>query len=340
MEKMGKSQTIVKVNTLQCENIGRAMGKLTIRKDFFDRPFLNNTFPTEQKLSLIFNAVAICHQTRNLHCPKFNLFGWDYMEAVFVKLALAESPLLNPELVVQMESETLQNALLCAFSDTGLASDSTLDTIEERAWLYKSINQLMVDNFEGSFVNLLNRTDNKLINKDQGFYELLFENEAFADPQRKKSSFLFKLLYDAGLYHVTDEAEFVPIVDYHMQRVLLRLGCVEVLDKDLDLSLRNRLPLESDLPVRQACSDAFKIIAETSGMNIWAMNDVFWPLGRSCCNETTLCSDHKCIKEPCTFNLMIELENHEQCYFSEVCHAYQQGNPKGYYEPMVSTHYY
>ena len=115
---------------------------------------------------------------------------------------------------------------------------------------------------------------------------------------------------------------------------------LEVLDKDLDFSLRNKLPLESDLPVRQACSDAFKIIAKISGMKIWAMNDVFWPLGRSCCNETTLCSDHKCIKEPCTFNLMIDLEHHEQCVFSEVCTAYQQGNPKGYYEPIVRTHYY
>ena len=330
----------VKVNVLQCEKIGRVVGELTIRKDFFDRPFLNNDFPLEQKLSLIFNTVAICHQTRNLHSPKLNLFGWDYMEDVFVELALVESPLLNPNIVIQMESEAIQNALLCAFSDTGLASDSTLDTIEERARLYKGINQLMVEKFDGSFVNLLSRTSHKLINNSNGFYELLSGNEAFADPQRKKSSFLFKLLYDAGLYHVADEAEFVPIVDYHMQRVLLRLGGVEVLDKNLDVSLRNRLPLESDLSVRQACSNAFKIIAKISGKKIWAMNDVFWPLGRSCCNETTLCSDHKCIKSPCTFNLMIELELHVQCVFSEVCTAYQMGEPKAYYEPMVTTHYY
>lgn len=330
----------VKVNALQSEKIGHQVGKLNIRQYFFHRPFLKNEFPIEQKLSLIFNAVAICHQTRNLYSPKLKLFGWDYMEDVFVKLALEESPLLSPGLVIQMESETLQNALLCAFSDTGLAYDSTLDTIEERARLYKGINQLLVDNFEGSFSRLLSRTNHKFINHDRGFYELLSDNEAFADPQRKKSSFLFKLLYDAELYQVTDEDEFFPIVDYHMQRVLLRLGCVDVLDKNLDVSLRNRLPLESDLPVRQACSDAFKIIAETSGMKIWAMNDVFWPLGRSCCNETTLCSDHKCIKDPCTFNLMIDLEHHEQCVFSEVCTAYQQGNPKGYFEPMVTTHYY
>ena len=331
---------MVEVNALQSKKIGHLVGRLTIRKDFFERTFLKNAFPIEQKLSMIFNTVAICHQTRNLHSRKLNLFGWDYMEDAFVKLALAESPLLNPNLVVQMESETLHNSLLCAFSDTGLANDSTLDTIEERARLYKGINQLIVEEFDGSFVNLLNRSNHKLINHGQGFYELLSDNEAFADPQRKKSSFLFKLLHDAGLYHAEDEVEFVPIVDYHMQRVLLRLGCVNVLDKDLDVSLRNKIPLESDLPVRQACSDAFKIIAETSGMKIWAMNDVFWPLGRSCCNETTLCSDHKCIKDPCTFNLMIDLENHEQCVFSEVCTAYQQGNPKGYYEPMVTTHYY
>lgn len=330
----------VKVNKLQCKKVGRLVGKLSIRQTFFERPFLKNNFPVEQKLSMIFNAVAICHQTRNLHSLKLNLFGWDYMEDAFVKMAMAKSPLLIPGLVVQMESAILQNALLCAFSDTGQASDSTLDTIEERASLYKEMNQLIVEEFDGSFVNLLNISNHKLLNHGQGFYELLSKIEAFADPQRKKSSFLFKLLYDAGLYQIEDEAEFVPIVDYHMQRVLMRLGCVEVLDKDLDVSLRNQLPLESDLPVRQACSDAFEIIAKTLGMKIWAMNDVFWPLGRSCCNETTLCSDHKCIKTPCTFNLMIDLQNHKQCYFSEICTAYQQGNPTAYYEPMVKTHYY
>lgn len=331
---------MVKVNVLQSENVGHLVGKLTISKDFFDRPFLNNTFPIDQKHSLIFNAVAICHQTRNLHSQKMNLFGWDYIEDVFVKLALAESPLLNPVFVVQMESDTLQNALLCAFSDTDLPSDSTLDTIDERARLYKGINQLMVEKFDGSFFNLLESSNHRLINHSQGFYALVSECEAFADPQRKKSSFLFKLLHDAGLFYAEDEVSFVPIVDYHMQRVLLRLGCVEVLDKSLDLSLRNWLPLKSDLPVRRACNDAFKIIAAASGKKIWAMNDVFWPLGRSCCNQTTLCSDHKCSKNPCTFEQMIELENHEQCFFSEVCLAYQKGTPKAYYEPNVTTHYY
>ncbi len=331
---------MVKANALLSEKIGRLVEKLTIRKDFFDRPFLMNDFPIEQKLSLIFNAVAICHQTRNLHSQKKNLFGWDYIEDVFVNMALADSHLLNPRFVAQMGSADLQNELRGAFSDTGKASDSTLDTVDERARLYKDINQMVVDKFEGSFFNLLDKSKHKLINHNSGFYELLAESEAFADPQRKKSSFLFKLLYDAELFYAEDEASFVPIVDYHMQRVLLRLGCVEVLDKSLNLSLQNRLPLDSDLPVRQACSDAFRIIAETSGMKIWAMNDVFWPLGRSCCNEITLCSDHKCSKKPCTFEQMIKLENHVQCFFSDACQAYHLGRPKNYYEPNVTTHYY
>lgn len=331
---------MVKANTLQSEKIGHLVKKLTIRKEFFDRPFLNNAFPNEQKLSMIFNAVAICHQTRNLFSRNKNLFGWDYIEDVFVKLALADSQLLNPIIVVKMAQELLQNELSCAFSDTGQVSDSTLDTIDERARLYKGINQLVVDKFDGSFLNLLAKSGQKLLNHNNGFYEILAECEAFADPQRKKSSFLFKLLFDAGLFSAMDEDSFVPIVDYHMQRVLLRLGCIDVLNENLDLSLRNRLPLKSDLPVRQACGEAFKIISKTSGMKIWAMNDVFWPLGRSCCNQITLCSDHKCSKNPCTFEQMIELETHTRCFFGEVCLANQQGTPKAYYEPIVKTHYY
>jgi hypothetical protein len=289
---------------------------------------------------MLFNAVAICHQTRNLYSPGHNLYGWDYIEKAFTELAKDNNPVLNPDFVVTLDSEELQYRLLCMFSDTGKASDSSLDTIEERAELCFSINKMIVNEFHGNFAEMLISTGELLINNGKGFYEVLSNCDAFSDPQRKKSSFLLKLLIDAGLYTIQDRQNYIPIVDYHMQRVLLRLGCIEVNDPEYDNNLKNRIPVETDRHVRLACIDSFRIISEVAGMDVWVMNDIFWPLGRSCCNEITLCTDKKCSKNPCTFDLMIKTNHHNQCIFKEICQGYLTGSPKEYNEPNIKTHYY
>lgn len=331
---------MVTANAEHCRSVGELIKNIRIRKSFFERPFLKNDFPTEVRLSMLFNAVAICHQTHHLYHPGLDLYGWDYLEHVFCNLALNDSPLLKPEIVSALETTEIQDLLLRQFSVTGLPADSTLDNINERAELYRGINILMAIKYGNSFGKFLNACGNSLINKSMGFYELLAESPAFSDKMRKKSSFLLKLLFDSGLFEAVDEENFVPIVDYHMQRVLLRMGCIDVRDTALDYRLRNNLSVDTDEPVRQACIEAFGIISEVSGKKPWFMNDVFWPLGRSCCNEITLCTDRKCSKKPCTFELMAELQNHDNCIFIELCKGYQRGNPKAYKEPNVTTHYY
>lgn len=331
---------MVKANYGNSKAVGEILKKLKIRDNFLRRRFLKNNFTEEQKLSMLFNAVAICHQTRNLYSPGHNLYGWDYIEKAFTSLAEISSPLLIPDFVVNLNPEELQYKLLCIFSDTGEAGNSSLDTIEERAELYTSINKMIISEFQGHFSEMLRSTGELLLNNGKGFYEVLSGCEAFSDPQRKKSSFLLKLLIDAGLYSIQDKQNYIPIVDYHMQRVLLRLGCVEVNDPEYDFKLKNSIPVESDMPVRLACIDSFNTISEISGLEVWVMNDIFWPLGRSCCNEITLCTDKKCSKNPCTFDLMIETNLHDQCIFEKICQGYLSGMPKDYNEPNVKTHYY
>lgn len=331
---------MVRTNHVKSRAVGEILKGYKIRDKFFDRLFLKNNFTDEQRLSMLFNAVAICHQTRNLYSPSHNLYGWDYIEKAFTDLAENNNPLLCPDIVMKLSPGELQNRLLCIFSDTGDARNSSLDNIEERAKLYFSINKLIINKYQGLFSEFLSSTGNLLFNNGKGFCELLAESNAFSDPQYKKSSFLLKLLIDAGLYQFKDKQNYIPIVDYHMQRVLLRLGCVEVNDLEYDFKLKNNIPIETDMPVRLACIDAFNTISKISGLEVWVMNDIFWPLGRSCCNEITLCTDKRCSKNPCTFDLMIEATQHNQCIFEGVCQGYLSGLPKEYNEPNVETHYY
>ena len=330
----------IKPDPERCRAVGLLTGTLRIRQSFYERRFLKARMHEETKLCMLFGSVAICHQTHALHSAKKNLSGWDYMEAVFLSLAEQGSWLLEPTVVAKTNKNVIRKALLSAFSDNGRAGDSSLDRIDERAELYQDLCKIITRQYGGKFGQLLAGSKGLLINKGEGFYELLAASKAFSDPARKKSSFLFKLLYDSGLYTVNDPENFVPIMDYHMQRVLLRMGCLIINDRILEEKLISGAEMQSDEPVRSACIEALKIIAIHSGFQPWVMNDFFWPLGRSCCNETTLCSDHFCIKKPCTFHLMTEISDHSGCAFASCCLGKNDLKYRSFREPNVKTHYY
>ena len=104
-----------------------------------------------------------------------------------------------------------------------------------------------------------------------------------------------------------------------MQRVLLRTGCVEIVDDDLRKKFTARIPLSSDEPIRTGCIDAIKLISQLSGHAASKLNDFFWPLGRSCCNETQLCQIRTCMKNPCSLMNMLTLSSHDECLLEGSC---------------------
>ncbi|MFH1119770.1 MAG: hypothetical protein V1775_08090 [Bacteroidota bacterium] len=289
---------------------------------------------------MLFFAVAICHQTRSLKSIRNNLFGWDYIEKVFLDLALRRSSLLKPEFLDKSDVTGIESALESAFADDGKAKNSTLDRIEERVRLMKDLSNYMNREFGGSFARLIEKTGGLLYNRGAGFYELLQNTEAFADPMRKKSSFLLKLLIDSGLFKIKDTESYIPVMDYHMQRVLLRLGCIIIQDKPLLEAIKAKQPLQSDLPVRKACIEAVREISGYSGIDVWKMNDIFWSLGRSCCNDIMLCIDRQCAKEPCTFQTIVLVPDHKYCSFESICSGYGREETRLLWEPIVETHYY
>jgi hypothetical protein len=118
------------------------------------------------------------------------------------------------------------------------------------------------------------------------------------------------------------------------------MGCVEVADKQLEMDLKTRRSLPEDSSVREACIEAIRLIADISGHPVTVMNDFFWPLGRSCCNETLLCRDHQCEKSPCSFILTADLREHAHCIFEGSCKAASDNDYSKYWQPVVKTHYY
>jgi hypothetical protein len=333
-------ENLVLVDTEKCHAISKLLPQLRIRPEFLTRPFLNHPLERETRLRMLFYSVAICHQTRSLKSKKHKLFGWDCIEKVFLELALGNSMLLDVDFLTMTDTESIAKHLLIAFSDDGTIQHSTIDRVDERANLLKELSNFIQNMFGGSFSSLLEEANGKLISHGKGFYETLGQTVAYSDPMRKKSSFLAKLLIDSKLFVISDSENYFPIMDYHMQRVLLRLGCVKVLDIDLAISLRNRIPVTSDQAVRNACIGAMQALISNSGVDPWVMNDIFWTLGRSCCNETTLCTDRCCMKDPCSFQAIIQIPDHKNCSFETTCKGFRDKQTRRLWEPIVETHYY
>ncbi len=340
MESPGDhNQKLVALHVERCRQVAGLIEPLKMKSAFYSRPYLNVDADRETRFRMHFFAVAICHQTHNLHHRDLNLYGWDYIEHVFVDLAKSQSGLLDPDFLLHNDLPDIAHELASAFSATGKPADTTLDRLEERARLMRDAASHLVNTYDGQVERMFSKAHN-LLRGQYGLYLLLPEFEAFGDPQQKKSTFLIKLLEEDGLIKIEDPQHFIPIMDYHMQRVLLRLGCVEILDQDYRGKITGRKTQITDEPVRGFCIDAFKIIAEESGHPITKMNDFFWSLGRSCCHETTLCADKVCSKNPCTFAEIIEIADHSRCVFQDICPGATDPAYRALWQPVVETHYY
>ena len=331
---------MISLNTTQCLAVAKSLNQLPVRNEFYNRDFLAFDADRETKLRIYLLAAAICHQTHSLHHPKLNLWGWDYLEFGFLKMLQERNVMLNPGYLSFCHDVDVESMLLAAFSPDGDPVNCTLDRISERAGMLVDICKLLKQEYGAKVSNLIDAAEGKLVNEGRGIYESLEQFIAFSDPLKKKITFFVKLACDAGVLYIRDQENIVPIMDYHMQRVLLRLGCVEIEDNRMRQDLLNKRKADSDTIIRKACIDAVRIISRESGHEIMKINDFFWPLGRSCCNVTTLCHDSACVKSPCTFQQVAAVITHDNCYFEETCKGARDEKYRGLWEPQVITHFY
>jgi hypothetical protein len=331
---------MVEVNSQQAEKVGKILKQYRISRDFLQREFLSFDADRETKLRVYLLSAAICHQTQHLHHPLKNLWGWEYLEYGFLKMLKEGNPLLNPGYLSICTDSDISSILRETFSPDGKEEHSTLDRIGERTQMLHEICRAVKNQYKSKISCLIDQSGGWLTNKGSGLYEVLSRFAAFSDPLKKKITFFLKLASDAGVLNIKDPENCIPIMDYHMQRVLLRTGCVVIMDAGLRQQLTERKKRATDEPVRSACVEAVKTIARVSGHSVITLNDFLWPLGRSCCNTSFLCQDRHCEKSPCTLYRVVSLEQHDTCIFDSVCLGRDDENFRKLFEPHTETHFY
>ncbi|MGD2200642.1 MAG: hypothetical protein PVJ38_03285 [Candidatus Bathyarchaeota archaeon] len=324
----------------KCVDIGRIVKALKFRPSFYNREFITFDTSDEIKMRVYLYSIAICHQTHSLVNKKKNLLGWDFIEFAYLNMVKEDSQLLDPSNLADLSVDEVSLKIRPFFSDDGTPENCTLDRLGERSAFLIDIGKKISDRYEGRVKNLVNSSGGYLLRDGEGLYEILEQFEAYKDPLRKKSGLFIKIMMDAGLIKARDPENFIPVVDYHIQRAFLRMGCVEIVDQDLEDKLKTREPLGSDEGIRLRCIEAMNKISAVSGYQAAQLNDFFYPLGRSCCMEKMLCVDGECNKDPCTFNKVVELPVHERCVFEGTCKGGGDAGYRRYWQPVVETHYY
>ncbi len=330
----------VSADLQQIQIIAQIVKSLTLKNDFLLRPFLSLEVEAEIKARMLFFSVGICHQTYALADKNRNLFGWDYLEDGFIRIASCNSVLLDPVWMEDNSIPTISDHIRPFFSPTGNPEDCTLDRLDERAGLWKNMAVVLNRDFKSSVLYLIAMANNHVNADDKGFYHLLPGFGAYTDPLFKKASFLIKLLGDAGFVTLKDPENLVPVMDYHMQRVLLRTGCVVINNPELETELKSRYPTASEPVIREKCIQAMRMISDYSEVELLRMNDIFYMLGRSCCLDNPLCVSGFCDKKPCSLTRTVELLNHESCIFTKGCAAVRDSSFLKYWHPVTDTHYY
>lgn len=130
------------------------------------------------------------------------------------------------------------------------------------------------------------------------FKTLMRRVPGFKDPFKKKTYLLAMIMAERPerFLTITDPESWEPIVDYHLMRLALRTGMVNVEDWKIRDHLSGRLWVSSitEALIRRATFDAVKMVMELSEKPMAFVDHAFWS-GRKFCPEMTEPNCVECI---------------------------------------------
>jgi hypothetical protein len=136
---------------------------------------------------------------------------------------------------------------------------------ERRAALWRDLARGLRRSYGGSAWELLAAADGRL-GGPTGLVSRLALFDAYSDPLGKKAFLFAKICQRRGWFEVTDPESWEVCADNVLMRLALRAGLVSEGDRH---------------EVRSATRDAFRAVAEASGIDPPVLDDLLWELGRN-----------------------------------------------------------
>ena len=209
--------------------------------------------------------------------------GTDYLFLASQKNLRGRS--ISPDWFLSLTEEQFVNLFL---DDEGKV---TLDRVEQRFHGVREAAAFLQTHWAGSIWSFLMSIDGKLEGKN-GLFERLQSCTPYSDPEQKKSRVLALYLQQANVITFSDFKTAIRLpVDYHVERVALRLGLIEIQGAELQEIIREgkSVPASVDNALRNIIALAADQMLPYA--DIYELNSVLWHLGRGYCfREHAVCS--------------------------------------------------
>jgi len=329
---------VIEVNEHQCFKLAEMIKEIRIGYEkTLTKPLLESQ---ENALRLFFYYMAINYDTRGISGYVNGRYyrGSEYLYHVMRRQIEANPQAFNADAMVSLTLESFKNWF-------GGPEFCEVRRPEERITLLRNAAEVLLRRYEGNVSNLLEESQG-FIEGERGLKRRLSEIKAFDDPLAKKTMVLLLFLHYEGLFRIRDPENVTVGIDYHLQRIALRSGIVEVVDDRLErkLKLRRFVSNEAHHKIRKVCLGAYMLIGQRLK---WCMIDVdqlFWQIGRNCCLYThpPFCGERVCENKFCT---LVENSNYQcggggKCPLDGACKASLDNRYVRFFEPKVITYYY
>ena len=230
----------------------------------------------------------------------------------------------------------------------GKPENSLISRPEERVRILRELGQGLLKQYGGGsdvylFVQMLADCNQRLQSVDNaGFLDWLSQFEGYSDPHHKKAFVLLKVLDRLDLFHPQDRENLYIPVDYHLIRMALRTGLVDVTDEGLarQLSSRQEASQPDDDEIRQVVKLAYKELETQSRIDVFVLDEIFWTIGRSCCHYSRPTRCETCDFTDCTVMKSFDYVCPGRCPLNSICLGAHDEAYRGLFEPNIVTTYY
>lgn len=262
----------------------------------------------ESDLFLLYILVGICHQ-----------MNWNFLISALDKVRTQTLSKFTPEYLAKITHRELASWL------SAYPRKERLDKKMRRVELVQDMSRFLLERYEGEVLNLARKSAGKMGGK-KGMYALLEETIAYGeDPLKKKATVFIDLADELGLIEFSDWNNYLPPIDYHIARILLRTGVVKVFNKTLLSSLMRSHPAtkKEDLAIRQACIDAIVFLSGKESKMRKKIQGMLWAIGRDCCYEEQP-NCESCQLKDCECQKYITNDCKRGCFLKEACLAFKE----------------
>ena len=223
-------------------------------------------FKEEERIQLLLYTVAICHN-----------MNWKYLCSTVMYRIWEWSVRLDIDKLLNMSVEQMETFFLDYPKKHKIEAKRRTNMIKSIALVYKGDK------------NLIKKIrDSKTIKGPNGLLEILNQLPVYKeDPLHKKSNFLAQVLIDEKILKVEDPEKIEPLVDYHIMRLYLRTGRIEVLDEIIKKKIKNKeqLPVEQITQIRTEISEQIKRFCTKYNKTVRQLNTIDWYVARNYCRQ-------------------------------------------------------